>query len=247
MSNLTKVSIVIPFYNEEEGIPFLKERLDKEIKVLSLSYKIELILIDDGSSDATYDLLKQYFPAAVLIRHDNNKGIGSAVRSSIKAASGEFICFLDSDCTYPPEELDPMLKTMQKSNQIDILSASQYHPKGRVLNVPYWRLFFSWGASFLYRLVLPRKLYTYTSFFRVFKKDVLAKIKFENDGFIAVTEIIVRAIYMGFKIEEYPTTLSTRLHGVSKMKTLQVIINHLQFMFNLSRLKRKLKSCEQTS
>ncbi|NQU16845.1 MAG: glycosyltransferase family 2 protein [Candidatus Saganbacteria bacterium] len=240
MKKTEKLSISIPFYNEESGIPHLNERLSNVILELEKTVAVELILVDDGSTDKTFDLLKKHFPDALLVKHPKNFGIGAAMRSGFKNATGDFIAFLDSDCTYAPEEIIPMLKIMQKSPKIDIISASQYHPDGGIKDVPAWRLFFSKGASFVYRLILPKKLYTYTGFMRIYRKRVVGKLNFFNDGFIAVTEILVRAICLGFNIVEYPTVLSVRKFGASKIKVLNVILEHIRFISGLRSLKKEL-------
>ncbi|MBJ6923090.1 glycosyltransferase family protein, partial [Vibrio cholerae] len=74
--------------------------------------------------------------------------------------------------------------------EVDMITASPYHPEGGVRNVPGWRLLLSKGAAFAYRLVLRSNLSTYTSCFRVYRKTAVANIEIENGGFLGVAEML---------------------------------------------------------
>ena len=76
------------------------------------------------------------------------------------------------------------------TDDVDVVTASPYHPRGQVKNVPRWRLFLSKGLSRLYRLVLRQKLHTYTSCFRVYRRQAAVGIAVERGGFFGVTEML---------------------------------------------------------
>jgi hypothetical protein len=113
------------------------------------------------------------------------------------------------------------------------VTASPYHPEGKVLNVPGWRLALSKISSFLYRRVLRQKLYTYTSCFRVYRRSAVADLRLRYGGFLGVAELIGQMDLRGGKIIEYPTTLAVRMLGRSKMKVLRTILGHLRLMGRL--------------
>ena len=105
-------------------------------------------------------------------------------------------------------------------------------------NVPAYRLFFSRGASFLYRLLVQWNLYTWTALFRAYRRDVVRTVPFSSTGFLAGTEILVNAIGAGYRAAEYPTVLHSRVHGVSKAKIARTVRAHLGFQASV--LKRRL-------
>jgi hypothetical protein len=129
---------------------------------------------------------------------------------------------------------------------VDLVTASPYHEKGRVKNVPAWRLSLSRGASFLYRFVLHTKLATYTSCFRVYRRSALLGIELRETGFLGVAETLGRLDLKGAGIVEYPATLEVRIFGQSKMKVLRTILGHLRLMARLLRM-RLLKSRRVTA
>jgi hypothetical protein len=115
--------------------------------------------------------------------------------------------------------------------------ASPYHPEGRVLNVPGWRLFLSKGASALYRRILRQKLHTYTSCFRVYRQSTVSGISLKHGGFLGVAEIVGIMDLTGSRVAEYPATLEVRMLGRSKMKVVRTILGHIRLLSELLRLR----------
>jgi hypothetical protein len=161
--------------------------------------------------------------------------VAAAILSGIRAAGTEIVCSIDCDCTYDPHGLAAMIPRL--ADGVDLVTASPYHPKGRVLNVPAWRLSLSRGASFLYRLVLRQKLYTYTSCFRVYRRSAVAELALREEGFLGVAEILARLDLQGSVIVEHPATLEVRLLGQSKMKVLRSVAGHLRLLAQLAALR----------
>jgi glycosyltransferase involved in cell wall biosynthesis len=106
------LSIVVPAYNEGQRIRSTLEKLChfKESK----SYLIELIVVDDGSTDQTVERVSE-FPAVRLVRNDRNHGKGFTVRHGVLEARGEFVLFTDADFSTPIEEVDKLLSALQSS------------------------------------------------------------------------------------------------------------------------------------
>lgn len=245
MDNTQSVSIIIPCFNESEGIEFLKQKLLPVLTSLSYLRPVELIFVDDGSTDDTFLKLQQNFSSsALIVRHQKNQGLSAAIQTGFAHSTSAIICTADSDCTYDPQQLLPLLSLMDED--IDIITASPYHPKGRVNNVPTWRLFLSKGLSQIYRVVLSDKLYTYTSMFRVYRREVLETIPITHPGFLGLVEILAEAVLRGYKVVEYPAELRSRIFGQSKLRIAKVIWSHLKYISKLivrrSRRKKKVQS-----
>jgi hypothetical protein len=82
----------------------------------------------------------------------------------------------------------------------------------------------------IYRALSASKLHTYTSFMRVHRRRVIETVVFENNGFAAFTEMLLRAAHQGYEVAEYPMVLKSRAAGVSKMKVVYTIRTHLRLM-----------------
>jgi len=120
---------------------------------------------------------------------------------------------------------------------VQVVTASPYHPAGKVLDVPLWRLRLSKTASALYRCVLRQKLSTYTSCFRVYRRSCMAELRISDNRFSGVAEILGRLDLQGAKIVEYPATLRVRRLGRSKMKLFRTIIAQLSVLLRLTWLR----------
>jgi dolichol-phosphate mannosyltransferase len=230
----TTLSIVIPCYNESAGLVALRGALLPVVERLCKEHAVELVLVDDGSQDGTFDQLTELFPASVqvpvrIVRHDQNQGLSSALRSAARVATGEVILTLDADCTYHPDEVFGLLATMRRSGA-DVVTGSPYHPEGGVENVQGWRLAMSRGASRIYGALVPEKLYCYTSMFRAYRRDWFRPEFITSDHFVGVTEVLVHAILAGAKVSEYPVVLRRRVYGDSKLKVGRATLEHLRLM-----------------
>ncbi len=227
-SKKKKLTLIIPCYNEEEGIPHLAEKLRQSWGAFCEQYDLEVIFVDDGSTDKTNELLHQHFGSKAevkIVKHEQNKNLGAALRTGFVHASGDLVAALDSDCTYEPELILRMATMIDDTT--DIVTVSPYHPEGKVQNVPGYRLFLSKSVSRLYGLLLRSNLHTYTAMVRVYKKDVVKNVSFDNNRFLGVTEVLARALLQGYHAREIPAELRSRQYGTSKLKTLREIKDHL--------------------
>ncbi len=234
---MEKLSLIIPCYNEEEGINNLDENLKPVIKELEGKYELELIFVDDGSKDQTNKLLWDHFGSldyVKIIKHPINKNLGAALRTGFYHSTGDIVVTLDSDCTYSPSEIHSLIKGLGDS---DIVTASPYHPLGKVDGVPGYRLLLSKSICIIYRLLTGSKINTFTSIFRAHKKEVIENVDFKSDNFLATAEMLINSLKKGYKVNEYPTTLHVRQYGSSSMKLLKVIKSHAKFASNLLFLK----------
>jgi polysaccharide deacetylase family protein (PEP-CTERM system associated) len=231
----SKVTIVIPCYNEEAALPYLANTLRSVEANLSERYQPQFLFVDDASRDETFNKLEELFGKnenVRIVRHETNQGVAAGIMTGIKAAETEIVCSMDCDCTYDPHELKNMIPLLSKD--VDMVTASPYHADGGVRNVPDWRLFLSKGASFLYRRALRAKLSTYTSCFRVYRRSSVVDLPIEEKGFLGVAEMLGKLDLRGGKIIEYPAVLEVRLFGFSKMKTARTIFGHLKLLSRLS-------------
>jgi polysaccharide deacetylase family protein (PEP-CTERM system associated) len=230
------VTVVIPCYNEERTIPYLARTLDSVRAALAAKWQPTFLFVDDYSRDATWDGLNAKFGSQAdcrLVRHETNKGVAAAILTGIQAADSEIVCSIDCDCSYDPLELAVMIPKL--TDDVDLVTASPYHPEGRVANVPNWRLGLSKTSSWMYRCVFGRPMHTWTSCFRIYRKSALANIEVKHGNFLGIAEMLCELCLKGSKIVEHPATLDVRIFGQSKMKVLRTILGHLKLLQGFAR------------
>jgi hypothetical protein len=228
------VSIVVPCFNEALILPYLANTLKSVETALSPRYDLRYIFVDDGSRDTTWSSLKALFGSqsdCLLLQHPANRGVAAAILSGIGRAETEIVCSMDCDCTYDPHQLRSLIPML--TDGVDMVTASPYHAEGVVRNVPRWRLFLSKSLSSMYRLVLHHRLATYTSCFRVYRREAMLGLQIREGGFLGVAEMLGRLDLQGGRIVECPAVLEARLLGHSKMKTARTILGHLRLLIRL--------------
>jgi dolichol-phosphate mannosyltransferase len=238
-----KLSIIIPCYNEVENVSKLHDELLPIIEdmlvhgwknTMEEARSAEMIFVDDGSRDGTFSKLKECFSGEnksgitfKFLKHESNRGLGAAIRTGFSNADGDILVTVDSDGTYKFSEIPDFLSYL--TPEVDIVTASPYHPKGGVVGVPADRLLLSRGSSVLYRMLVNWNVHTYTCLFRAYRSKVIKDIQFESNGFLAGTELLVKAMLKGYRVVEFPAVLHRRMYGVSKAKIAQTISAHLRF------------------
>ena len=222
-----QVAVVVPCFNEESALDNLADVLTSVMDT-ARQFHWEFIFVDDGSSDGTPAVLSRVFgawPNCAVLRHQRNQGISASILTGIRYAQTEVVCSIDCDCTYDPHELAKMVPLL--TEEVELVTASPYHPEGRVDGVPAWRLVLSKAASLLYRWLLRQQLYTYTSCFRVYRRAAVLRLPPTQPTYSGIAELLLLLLREGAGVVEYPTTLRMRQFGHSKMKILRTIRTHL--------------------
>lgn len=241
------ISIVIPCYNEADNAPTVERDLLPVARSLATDGPVEIVFVDDGSSDGTLvafeALCARHAGPDLLLRvvpHDRNRGLGAAIRTGLRAAHGDVLVTTDCDATYRFHEIPKLLARL--TPDVDIVTASPYHPEGHVENVPQHRLVLSKGSSALYRVLVDWRVHCYTALFRAYRRRVLQTARLSSDGFLAGTEILVNAMLAGHRVVEHPCTLHSRVMGTSKAKLVRTIKAHLRFQARLLAVRLGLSS-----
>jgi dolichol-phosphate mannosyltransferase len=236
-----KLSLVIPCFNEADSIAQMREQLNGVRDEFERRGPFELVFVDDGSTDATYNLLREAFADwenVRIARHDRNRGLGIALRTGFSNARGEVIVVTDSDGTYPFTTIPEMLDRL--TPDVDMVTSSAYHPQGGVDGVPPYRIMLSKSASLLYRLLVDWRIHTYTAMYRAYRRTVVDQVPTTAEGYLVMSELLVGALLAGFRVAEYPAVLRVRRYGQSKAKVWSITRSHLRFQAGI--LWRRLTS-----
>jgi len=228
------LSLVIPCRDEADNVQVLVRELTPILDELRQTRTVELVLVDDGSTDGTGHLLAEAFghdPLVRIVPHKPGRGLGAAVRTGFRHSAGDVVVTTDCDASYPFHLIPSLLGLLRPG--VDVVTASCYHPAGGVENVPGYRVFLSKSASLLYRILLDRKIHTYTCLFRAYRRSVVDTCEPESDGFLGVTEILASAILAGYTVRELPCVLRARRYGQSKARVAQIIRSHLAYQAGL--------------
>ncbi|MCA9084350.1 MAG: glycosyltransferase [Planctomycetaceae bacterium] len=232
------VTLVIPCYNEESSLSYLANTLSSVLDCLSDNYDARVLFVDDCSRDRTVEQLQKLFgsdPAVRIVRHTENKGVSAAILTGIRQADTDIVCSMDCDCSYDPHELKNMLPLL--TDDVAMVTASPYHGAGHVRNVPAWRLVLSRGLSAMYQVLLQHDMATWTSCFRVYRRDQILDLPLRENGFLGTAELAAHLTLNQRVISEYPATLEVRLFGLSKMKTVKAILSHLRLLGRIAVLR----------
>ncbi len=214
---MTMLSVVIPAFNEERGIAEIIQR------VLAIQQKLpeagvdrlELIVVDDGSSDRTAEIAES-FPEVRLIRHNPNQGYGAALKTGFSQAEGELIGFLDADGTYPPEYFPQLCRMVLAGADLVIGSRMS----GAKTQMPAMRRLGNLFFAGLLTLFSRQRVTDSASGMRVFRREILSKLYPLPDGLNLTPVMSTRAIHEGIQVKEFPIPYSERI-GRSKLSILR--------------------------
>jgi dolichol-phosphate mannosyltransferase len=224
------VTLIIPCYNEIDGLPQLMRRLCNMHSAGEM-HGWEVLFINDGSVDGTREALNviaKDHDWVRVIHHGVNRGLGAAVRTGFENALAPVVCSMDSDCTFAPETLPKMVQMLFEG--ADIVTASPWHPESGAGSVHPVRKILSQGASWIYRQILKNDVHSFTPMHRAYRREVIKKVKFESNGFAAIAEIMVRAMFLGFRVKELPMPVDRRQFGESKINIVESMTAHLSLM-----------------
>jgi glycosyltransferase involved in cell wall biosynthesis len=207
------LSVIIPAYNEARFIATLLERV-QAVDLAPLGVTLEVIVVDDGSSDRTAALVEQ-IPGVHLIRMGKNGGKGTAVRAGIAAASGELLIIQDADLEYDPQDYLPMVRALLDECG-DIVYGSRYLGRGRYAKQSWTAYAGGRSLSVVTWLLTGTWLTDTVTALKLFRRADLSAVPLETTGFELDLEITARMLARGLSICEVPIRYSPRSRAEGK-------------------------------
>lgn len=214
---MTALSVVIPAYNEEDGIETIARRVlsvKEDLAKVGVTLA-ELLVVDDGSRDRTAEIARN-INGVTLIQHKKNKGYGGALKTGFGAAQGDLIGFLDADGTYPPEYFPQLC--VKAMNGTDLVIGSRM--AGAESHMPPMRRIGNFFFANLLSLISNQKVTDSASGMRVFKREVLERMYPLPDGLNLTPVMSTRAIHEGIHVAEVAIPYSERV-GRSKLSVVR--------------------------
>tara|TARA_B100000029_G_scaffold198307_1_gene196330 strand:- start:1999 stop:2706 length:708 start_codon:yes stop_codon:yes gene_type:complete len=208
------ITIIIPVFNE---IKTIKKLLNK---IINLKIKKQIIVVDDGSSDGTFDILKKHKKKIdKLILHKKNLGKGAAIISAKKYIQGKYVAIQDGDLEYNPNDLVKIYNYLKKNN-LDIVYGSRVLNKSKFQNTKNFTHFIRiWGnifLTFVSNIINSQNLTDAHTCYKVFKSSIFKKIKLEEKGFAFCPEITTKISNKKYKIVELSISYNGRTYEEGK-------------------------------
>lgn len=218
------VSVLVPCFNEEHAIEETIEKLDHALSALE-SY--EVVAINDGSTDRTYDrltVLASKFPRLRVVNHDRNRGYGAALKTGMRHAAAEMIAITDADGTYPIEDLPRLVAIAKDFDMVVGARTGDNVTYSRIRKIPKYFLH-AW-VNWIVNLKVP----DINSGMRVFRKEMAQKfVRVLPNGFSFTITITISSLRNNYRVHFEPIDYYQRT-GKSKIHPIKDTLRFLQII-----------------
>ncbi len=204
-----KLTIIIPVFNEERTIETIIEKI-----LIQKNIDKEIIIIDDGSTDRTVEILKNRIASKVtkIIYHQHNKGKGAAIRSAIKFISGEIVIIQDADLEYDPSDYKILIQPIvDKSFEVvygsRVLGKKRYSKNNFLSN---FRVLANHILTVVSNSLNKQNLTDAHTCYKLFKSEIIKNLNLEENGFAFCPEVTTKISKMKIPIKEVPISYHGR-------------------------------------
>lgn len=211
----TRLSIVIPCFNEEKTLP---KCIEKVLKIVDESLSVEIIIVDDCSSDQSLSIageLASNHPGIQVLHHDKNQGKGAALRTGFKQATGDFVAVQDADLEYDPMDLKRLLIPLVDGDA-DVVFGSRFLSHGIHRVLYFWHYMGNRFLTFLSNMFTDLNLTDMETCYKVFRRDIIQSIQIRENRFGFEPEIVAKVAHMRLRIYETGISYYGRTYAEGK-------------------------------
>jgi glycosyltransferase involved in cell wall biosynthesis len=212
------LSILIPVFNEEKTLVTVLEMVSRAD---TAGLTKEIVIVDDGSTDGTRDILAQLDASqynARIYYHEKNKGKGAALRTAQEHASGDVILIQDADLEYDPREYAELLRPILEG-RADVVYGSRLCGGKVTRAFKIWHLFGNKFLSLITNVLYNATLTDMETCYKVFRADIFKKVKIRCDRFDFEPEITAKVLKQGVRLYELPISYYGRDYAEGKKIT----------------------------
>lgn len=199
---ILKLSVIVPVLNEKDTIQAVLN------KVLAVPVKKEVIVVDDGSIDGTWQALQGFADRCKLLRHPRNLGKGAAIRTALPHVTGDIVITQDADLEYEPEDYPRLVQPILEGRTDVVYGSRLLHGKSPRSSLAFYLggRFLTWLTNLLYGLNITDEPTGY----KVFRTEVLRRLPLKSDGFEFCPEVTALLALNGVFIAEVPISYTPR-------------------------------------
>lgn len=220
-----KLSVIIPVFNENK---FIKSTVENVLDFHKEGIYVNLVIVDDCSDDGTYEILKDLeeknSSRILLLKHDQNRGKGAAIRTALEKIDSDLVLIQDADLEYDPTDYSVLIEPFLK-NDADVVYGTRFHG-GRAVRVHlFWNYFANKILTLITNILTNINFSDMETGYKVFKTNVLKSIKLVENDFRFEPEVTIKLAYKKKKFFEVPISYNGRnyLEG-KKIKTKDAIL-----------------------
>jgi glycosyltransferase involved in cell wall biosynthesis len=207
-----KLSVVMPVFNEQATVGTVVKR------VLSVGIEVELLCVDDGSTDGSRQILcdlEQKHPELRVLLQPRNLGKGAALRRGIQEATGDYLIIQDADLEYDPKDYRSLLEPLE-SGQADVVYGSRFVGAGPHRVLYFWHSVGNWVLTLISNMITNLNMTDMETCYKVFRRDVIQDIPLEEDRFGFEPEITVKIAKRQLRVYEVGISYWGRTYAEGK-------------------------------